>query len=69
MISGMKRYSARVSTRKQTVAVREGVVKIGRNEDCPCGSGVKYKNCCGGATGIKGWFRRRRAIRAKMETS
>jgi methionyl aminopeptidase len=21
-------------------------VKIGRNDDCPCGSGKKYKNCC-----------------------
>lgn len=21
--------------------------KIGRNEKCPCGSGKKYKNCCG----------------------
>ena len=21
--------------------------KIGRNEQCPCGSGKKYKNCCG----------------------
>ena len=22
--------------------------KIGRNEKCPCGSGLKYKRCCGG---------------------
>jgi preprotein translocase subunit SecA len=21
--------------------------KVGRNEPCPCGSGKKYKNCCG----------------------
>ena len=21
--------------------------KIGRNDTCPCGSGKKYKNCCG----------------------
>ena len=26
--------------------VREGK-KIGRNDPCPCGSGKKYKNCCG----------------------
>jgi len=26
--------------------VRDGK-KIGRNEPCPCGSGKKYKNCCG----------------------
>jgi len=25
------------------------VVKIGRNEPCPCGSGRKYKKCCIGA--------------------
>ena len=24
--------------------------KIGRNHPCPCGSGKKYKRCCGGAT-------------------
>ena len=23
-------------------------VKTGRNEPCPCGSGKKYKRCCGG---------------------
>ena len=21
--------------------------KVGRNEPCPCGSGIKYKKCCG----------------------
>ena len=21
--------------------------QVGRNEPCPCGSGKKYKNCCG----------------------
>jgi hypothetical protein len=25
--------------------------KIGRNTPCPCGSGLKYKNCCGRSTG------------------
>jgi uncharacterized protein YecA (UPF0149 family) len=23
--------------------------KVGRNETCPCGSGKKYKKCCGAA--------------------
>ena len=22
-------------------------IVIGRNDPCPCGSGKKYKNCCG----------------------
>jgi tetratricopeptide (TPR) repeat protein len=26
------------------------VLKIGRNQPCPCGSGRKYKRCCGSAT-------------------
>nr|WP_314624085.1 PBPRA1643 family SWIM/SEC-C metal-binding motif protein [uncultured Noviherbaspirillum sp.] len=28
------------------------VEKIGRNEACPCGSGKKYKKCCGAGTGV-----------------
>ncbi|MDZ7796883.1 MAG: preprotein translocase subunit SecA [Candidatus Marinimicrobia bacterium] len=27
--------------------VRRSQPKIGRNDPCPCGSGKKYKNCCG----------------------
>ena len=27
--------------------VRRSIPKVGRNEACPCGSGKKYKNCCG----------------------
>lgn len=30
---------------KQEPTTKE--VKPGRNDDCPCGSGKKYKNCCG----------------------
>ncbi|MQY69995.1 MAG: hypothetical protein GH145_03915 [Firmicutes bacterium] len=26
---------------------RSGKTKIGRNDPCPCGSGKKYKHCCG----------------------
>ena len=33
---------------KPTPVRREGR-KIGRNEPCPCGSGKKYKRCCGAA--------------------
>ena len=29
---------------------RRKAAKVGRNELCPCGSGKKYKRCCGGAT-------------------
>jgi len=27
--------------------VRREMPKVGRNEPCPCGSGKKFKNCCG----------------------
>ena len=30
----------------QTTVINDGA-KIGRNDSCPCGSGKKYKNCCG----------------------
>jgi preprotein translocase subunit SecA len=32
----------------QPVAPRRVGKKVGRNEPCPCGSGKKYKKCCGG---------------------
>ena len=32
---------------KPVQSVRQGP-KIGRNDPCPCGSGKKYKKCCGG---------------------
>ncbi|MBD3181121.1 preprotein translocase subunit SecA, partial [Candidatus Poribacteria bacterium] len=32
------------STRNMTV---QNVEKVGRNDPCPCGSGKKYKKCCG----------------------
>jgi preprotein translocase subunit SecA len=30
-----------------TAPVRRQVEKVGRNDPCPCGSGKKYKKCCG----------------------
>ena len=27
--------------------IRSGKEEIGRNDPCPCGSGKKYKKCCG----------------------
>jgi len=35
---------AEAARRKETVAVGN---KVGRNDPCPCGSGKKYKKCCG----------------------
>ncbi|MCQ2981367.1 MAG: preprotein translocase subunit SecA [Treponemataceae bacterium] len=31
----------------ESVTVVRNMPKVGRNDPCPCGSGKKYKNCCG----------------------
>jgi preprotein translocase subunit SecA len=31
----------------KTVQTRRSTEKVGRNDPCPCGSGKKYKRCCG----------------------
>ncbi|MBI2438613.1 MAG: SEC-C domain-containing protein, partial [Lentisphaerae bacterium] len=31
----------------EAVTVRREVAKVGRNAPCPCGSGKKFKKCCG----------------------
>jgi preprotein translocase subunit SecA len=37
---------AQAQPSKGKTVKREGK-KVGRNEPCPCGSGKKYKKCCG----------------------
>lgn len=32
---------------KPEQVIRKQKEKVGRNEPCPCGSGKKYKKCCG----------------------
>jgi uncharacterized protein len=34
--------------RKAKSTTRRGEPKVGRNAPCPCGSGKKFKQCCGG---------------------
>ena len=51
-------FAKKETTRKVPVAAptgggssrpqaKAGGRKVGRNEPCPCGSGKKYKHCCG----------------------
>ena len=35
---------------KKSAAATAKSTKVGRNDPCPCGSGKKYKKCCGAAT-------------------
>jgi preprotein translocase subunit SecA len=32
--------------------IRNFAQRVGRNDPCPCGSGRKFKNCCGKAGGV-----------------
>ncbi len=43
--SEQRRNAARASGETRTV--QRAVAKVGRNEPCPCGSGKKFKQCCG----------------------
>ena len=36
-------------TAEQPKKPAKTAAKVGRNDPCPCGSGKKYKNCCGKA--------------------
>ena len=46
-----KKEDGTTSSVRQNIAAAQKSVrsdkKVGRNDPCPCGSGLKYKNCCG----------------------
>jgi uncharacterized protein len=43
------REQRQVSPGAHRTEPRRNAPKVGRNDPCPCGSGKKYKRCCGGA--------------------
>ena len=43
------RSSKKKKTKVRAAPKKDAEVKIGRNDPCPCGSGKKYKKCCGQA--------------------
>lgn len=46
-VAGLYRFWSAVRRTVSDPAIRCEMPKIGRNEKCPCGSGRKYKKCCG----------------------
>ena len=40
-------WEHRIRTQRMSGAPVRAVTKVGRNERCPCGSGMKYKHCHG----------------------
>ena len=45
--TGIKKRKRPVPKEKHVHGARRKATKIGRNDPCPCGSGKKYKKCCG----------------------
>ena len=43
-------YRKAVHERTLATTFQRGHPKVGRNDPCPCGSGKKFKKCCGAAT-------------------
>ena len=43
----LRRLYAKCRTRHGFGAAEQPTQKVGRNDPCPCGSGKKYKKCCG----------------------
>jgi uncharacterized protein len=56
MIAGLTMTYRYFAVHREMACVAEPVhritPKVGRNDLCPCGSGKKYKHCCGGATKV-----------------
>jgi len=47
MQSGNAKTAVSSQAVAQNTTIRRDAPKVGRNDPCPCGSGKKYKNCCG----------------------
>jgi len=52
-----ERQLQQLANQKRGIQNRFSHMKIGRNEPCPCGSGKKYKKCCGDIEPPKAEFR------------
>lgn len=45
-IEELQKRLATMTARRQAIVVQMNW-KVGRNDPCPCQSGLKYKKCCG----------------------
>jgi uncharacterized protein YecA (UPF0149 family) len=46
-LAGERREAQHSPTAGPPSTVRRTAPKVGRNDPCPCGSGKKFKKCCG----------------------
>ncbi|MDO8206745.1 MAG: UPF0149 family protein [Gallionella sp.] len=49
-VAGLYRFWSPVRRAVTDPAIRREMPTVGRNEKCPCGSGRKFKKCCGATT-------------------
>ena len=47
MVSAAERQNPGLEATARKTNTIVNTNKVGRNDPCPCGSGKKYKNCCG----------------------
>ena len=47
LVAGFAGQNKKPTVRQAGETVRRTDKKVGPNDKCPCGSGLKYKNCCG----------------------
>ena len=47
IFAAASRAKAGVTAKGGVKTVKRQKAKVGRNDPCPCGSGKKYKKCCG----------------------
>jgi hypothetical protein len=45
-----KKVAQKTAPKKKAAKKPASEIKVGRNDPCPCGSGKKYKKCCGRST-------------------
>lgn len=53
MTDGRGKKGGALYRKKPSVPIVRAEAKIGRNDPCPCGSGRKYKRCCGSMPNVK----------------
>ncbi|MBR3644506.1 MAG: SEC-C domain-containing protein, partial [Parasporobacterium sp.] len=46
MALSAKHVQPEVIMRELSIRERDRYRKVSRNDPCPCGSGMKFKNCC-----------------------
>ena len=45
-VAGFAGTGKKTTVRQAGETIRRQDKKVGPNDKCPCGSGLKYKNCC-----------------------